>query len=310
MPTMRVREYTKTVLNQKPRAARTSMFRYWGAIGDFYYFMTFLSSFWKTMQHHRIILAADVYIPRYGGDPLLEICQANGLVDELWEHSRDHGGPTLMPVEFIEAATGRVHNTDVYTPGIYYDGPQWLNGPGVIPIPVEDLREAAKMKPRFLVPIRERSELVQCYPDLAKPYVTVQPYSIGKRRRNVLPLKAVWALNELGVKMVVLRFPADVAKARVIFEKLEEVKNLTFIDVYGPLDSLFIQAHAACHIGIESSQILGAGIHDVPCIFYEYGGWVMMARDLALEELWKPVKFDHPVEDVARMVYEEYTRAR
>jgi hypothetical protein len=286
------------------------MFRYWGAIGDFYYFVTFLSPLWKTMQHHRIILAADVYVPRYGGDPLLEICQANGLVDEVWEHSRDHGGPTLMPAEFVQAATGRVANTDVYTPGIYYSGDKWLHGPGVIPVPVDDLRQQAKMHPKFLIPIDTREKLVECYPDLEGPYMTVQPYSIGKRRRNVLPLKSVWALNEMNVPMVVLRFKVDAARAHVIYEKLGQVRNVRFIDVYGPLDSLFIQAHAQCHLGIESSQILGAGIHDVPCVFYEYGGWVMMARDLAIEELWKPVKFDHPVEDVASMVYKEFTRDR
>ena len=106
--------------------------------------------------------------------------------------------------------------------------------------------------------------------------------------------------------MVVLRFKADSNKAFVIFDKMEPLKNVTIVDVHGPLDSMLILSHAACHLGVESSQILGAGIHDVTCVFYEYGGWPTMAKDLALEQVWKPVKYGTAAYMVAEMVHEEF----
>lgn len=308
MPVIRSEKYKKHVINRKPAAARTSFYKYWGAIGDFYYFVTFMSPLWRLQQHHRVVLAADVYMPRYGSDPLLELCSANGFVDEVWLHSRNRGGPNLVPPEYIDAAAGRIDNCDVYTPGIYYE--KYLIGPNMLPIPVEDLRREARMERKYIVPIDSREKLAEYHPKLDGPYVTVQPFSIGKKRRNVMPMETIWTLNAIGVPMVVLRFQADANRARSVFDQLEILENVTFIDVMGPTDSMLVLAHAACHVGVESSQILGAGIHDVTCVFYEYGGWQMMSQDLALEKVWKPIQFSLASYKAADIIYEEFLRGQ
>lgn len=304
MPVVRSETYEHHIIKRKPDVARTSYYKYWGAIGDFYYFVTFMTPLWRCQQHHRIVLAADVYMPRYGSDPLLELCTANGLVHEVWTHARNRGGPTLVPPEYIDAAAGKIPNCDVYTPGIYYE--KWLRGPNLVKVPVDDLRREARMEPKYVLPICTREELVEKHPFLKGPYVTVQPFTIGKKKRNVLPREVVWTLNAMGIPMVILRFPSDNHRAFVIFDMMEQLDNVTVIDAKGPVDSMQVLAHAACHVGVESSQILGAGIHDVTCVFHEYGGWSIMASDLALERLWKPVKFGIAAYEVAEMVYKEF----
>lgn len=309
MVALRTEPFKKiTINNNRDTIWQTSYFRHWGAIGDHYYAITFLTPLWRKLrdQGQRIVYVADVYTPRYSSDPLFELIMANGLVDEVWEHDRNRGGPGLIPPEFVDIAAGKDSTSCIYTPGLYYD--QWLTGPGMRPIPIDMLRREMRMRPKFLVPIAEREELEDCYPMLPERYVTIQPYSIGKRKKHVMPAEVIWELNAREVPMVVLRFQTDSIMAAVLFEKLNGLSNLQFIDVQGPLDSMLILAHACCHLGVESSQIIGAGINDVKCYYYEYApnGIAGMKSDLALEHLWIPVKFSDTTDRVASLVANEY----
>lgn len=305
------RQYTKIVLRNKPDHRRKCFLRYWGAIGDYYYCLAFLYPFLRLKEQMQIVLAADIY-PRYRGNPLLDLCGANGMIDELWYHARKGAGPTVVPPEYLEQATNPSPSCELYMPAFYYD--RFLIGPGVLKYPIEWMREQARMQPKFLIPIPEREKLDGCFPELDRLYITMQPYTFGKRRRNEMPWETIEALNRLDVQIIVLHFPSDRLSdqtERPLFTKINTLKNCRVVNVSGPVEALQIQAHAACHVGVESSQILGAGIHDVKSFFYSHGGGhQFFERELSLSELWHPLEWDQKGNVVRKLVEHELSYHR
>jgi len=290
---VRAEPYRHTTIRVKSGSTGTFYHRYWGAIGDFYYFLAFISPLLQEHKDKTHVLAADVY-DRYGDDPLFELCHVNGLIDELWTHPRHRGGPTYMPPEYIKQAASPDPNSRVYVPSLYYD--KYLIGPGVAPYPVEHLRECSLMRPKYLLPIQPFEEVRKGYPQLSDRYVTVHLHTIGKKKNNLIPLALIQELSQIGVQMVCLKFPTDSHPvSQPMFDQVLRVKNFTVVNVRGPAESLQIQAHASCHTGIESSQLMAAGILDVQCYFLPYtDGWKAFIHDLNVGSLWQPVAWDAP----------------
>ncbi len=282
MPQTRVEPYGKRVL--RGTEGPISFLRYWGAIGDHYYFLTFVAPLLRKLEGRKRIYVADTY-PRYGGvDPLMEVCEQNGLLDEVWQHPRRGGGPTLLPQEMSDQISCPKPNVEAYVPGIYYQ--QFCNGPGYKEYPIEWLREQARMEKRYLIPIWDRERLCRRFPELRKPYVTVQVDTFGKIRNNVIPFWVLPELQNAGIRVVVLKFPHDLNRERQ-FAIL--TPGAVVVTVAGSVDSIQVLANAQLHIGVESSQLLAAAIHYVPSFFFPYGGYTHFERDLALNEIWHPV---------------------
>jgi hypothetical protein len=291
---IRAEPYRHFIIRSKNSITGIMYHRYWGAIGDFYYFLSFIGPLLKANQDKLQVLAADTY-NRYGNDPLMELCQLNGLIDELWTHPRKRGGPTLMPPEFVKQATNPDGNNTVYVPSLYYD--KYLTGPGVQPYPVEMLREASLMHPKYLVPIQPWDKVHKWFPQLHNKYVTIHLHTIGKKRNNLVPLNLLQELNKIGVQFVCMKFPTDShLVSRPMFDYVQKLSNFITISVNGPAESLAIQSHSSCHTGIESSQLMAAGILDIQSYFLPYtDGWKAFIYDLNVGSLWTPVPWDDPV---------------
>ena len=297
---VRTEVYAKKVLRARPDATGISYHRMWGAIGDYMSFITFVSPFLREKAHLRRVLAADVY-PRYRGRPILDMCLANGLIDELWNHKRQGAGPTLVPPEYLEQALRPDPRIELMTPAVHYD--KYLVGPGVIPYPVEKLRQHMKMEKKYLIPIPDWSIVHDQFLQLQRPYVTFHPISPMKKKRNMVPEGILPELSKIGVQIVIMTFPSD-ERQTPFFQGVAALPNVVILPVVGPRHSLWVQAYAACHVGLESSQLLGATIHDVPTFFFPYGGYPAFDADLCLSGCWTVLDWDVPPEWLREQVEE------
>ena len=285
-----VEPYQKYVLRQRPGTVSSVLMKYWGAIGDFFYFLTFANHVLEKHADRRRILAADIYL-RYHGNPLLELCQANGLIDELWLHKRAGAGPFTLPPEFYHQAHFPNENHILYRPGIYYDT---LTGPGVVEYPVEHMRACTRER-RFLVTIQPESLFRKNFTFLPREYITLQPRTTGKLRRNVVPQRLMRALDDLGIPVVVLKFPNDEVDDVVGSSKIVQVH-----DVYDPVTALWIQRYAKFHVGVESSQLLGATIHGVHAFYYPYRSISKFIEDLNIASLCHEIPWQAPPDKILR----------
>ena len=285
---VRTEPYEKKVIRARPDATGTVYLRYWGAIGDYMFFLTFVSPFLREKADKRRVLAADVY-SNYPGQPTRELCRANGLIDELWTHKRKDAGPTLVPPEYLEQALHPKPGIELMVPAVYYD--KYLVGPGVLPYPVEKLRQHMKMEKKYLIPIPDWSLVQETFPQLRRPYVTYHHETLMKKKRNVIPSGVLAELATMGTQIVIMVFRSD-ARRIGFFHEMGKLPNVEIIPVSGPMNSLWIQAHAACHVGVESSQLLGATIHDVPTFFFPFGGYPAFDHDLCLAGCWTVLDWD------------------
>ena len=291
MKNLRVEYYAHHVVNHKPQDVPACLFRYWGAIGDFYYWLTFAAPLLRKKSAYKRVLAADGYA-RYGpNNPLLELLHENGLVDELWLHPRSTGGVQAMPQEMLECLQDPKQGWEIYDPGIYA---VQFRDKGAIAYPLDWMREEARREEKYLIPAVSRESVCALAPELSAGYMTVQLYSSGKKRNSQIPMEHAQALSSLPIQKVVLEFPNDIRMPEI--RNSYKLRDWTFVKVSNAVHALRILAHAACHVGVESSQLLGAGIQDVRCFYWPFNpGLTIFERDLNLTSLWSRMDWDeHP----------------
>jgi len=286
---VRVLPYQKMVLNPEKRARKAIMLKYWGAVGDFYYFLTFANYVLKKYSTRKIVLAADTY-SRYQGHPIVELCQHNGLIDELWLHRRKTGGPNTFPSEFYAQAELDSPNVMLFHVGIYY--PQCLVGPGVKEWPLRQMRQACE-KERFLIHILSEKELRRMYPQLPEKYVTFHPRTFGKNYKNEVPMTAINAVAHLQIPIVVLQFQGE-NHAKLF----EEIPNVHVFHINDTPTSIWVQYYAQFHVGLESSPLLAAVIHKVHAYYFPFSGISMFKRDLGIEPYCHELDWDATAEDL------------
>lgn len=293
---IRVEPYKHHIINDVRDRKKTLLLRYWGAVGDFMYFLTFIHYVLKLHEGARTILAADTY-RRYAGHPLMEMCQQNGLIDELWLHKRKGGGPDCHPSEHWVQAEVDHPDVTMYTNGIYYD--QTLMGPGVKEWPLKEMR-AATVKERFLIPIMDRETLLSTYSKLPKDYITLHPKTFGKNMKNEVPANLLQALGHLPLPVVVLQFYMENYDHVIAYSP-----NLRVFEVSDTTTSIWVQAHARFHVGIESSQLLAAAIHGVHVYCTPFSTLGMFERDLGIAKYLHNLPWDSSPQEY----FDVFTRA-
>lgn len=296
---VRIEPYRRIVVRPRPDAKSVMYLRYWGAVGDYLYFLTFLRPFLRKKKDFKRVLAADVY-PRYSGNPLLELCRATDLIDELWVHPRKGGGPTSYPQEFIQQAEHPQPNVELYKAGIYYE---FLKGPGVLEFPVGELRAEEYRVPRSIIITQDWERVKAHFPSLPEEFITLQPFTFGKQKNNKMSIEFIRALTFLKVPLVVLEFPTD-RKQGLDDRELGKIPGVLMIPVSGVVDSLNIQSYAMLHVGIESSQLMSAAIMGIHVCYFPYwpGSLGHFEHDLGIGQFCHPLDWKAPSVDSVDVV--------
>jgi hypothetical protein len=270
----------------------------WGAIGDYYWYLAFLYPLLQQYRDHWVVMAADVY-PRYKSDPLGDLCLSYRLIDELWLRPRQGAGPTCVPPEYLQQALEPDPNITMYTPAVWYD--KFLVGPGVVPVPTDWLIEHHRLHPKFLA--MPMSDIVfKNKFNLPNRYITLQPITTGKRSHNVVPDTMMSAVDKIDAKTVVMRFPGDHRLSAYFSKHFAGRENVQVVDCAGPVDAFAIHERSRCHVGVESSQVLGATIHDIPALWFPVGGLSQFIRDLSIGPLCCHLPWESSATDIVSAI--------
>ena len=227
----------------------------WGAIGDFYYHLTMMTPLLRAFSNTKRIVVFSTYAGRYKGQPFFDLCEANGGVDELWLNTTREPGEPELPPTMVEQMERPVPGTCIYMPDV---GQRYHHLKGVTPYPygvIEPMMRATRAK--FLVHHEPEEDTRFYHEELEGDFVTLQ---LGANCGVLVDI-----LVKLDVQVVLLAFPGESFK-----DWLKD--DFTIIEVNGPVEALAIQRLARLHVGIESSQLLGAAIQGVTTAYFPRPG--------------------------------------